>query len=520
MVDTVIRNKLDALIENLPDYSIKYQDIKVGLFYQNIEISDIEILPKKAQPDSLSSQLSIFFKIKSLHINEIGVGSLLFNKTVKIDHILFDNCTVMSVKKSTSNLTNVVKKPMHIDANKIQLSRMNAIHIEALKFVDLSYELYDLSLHEKSQRVLYIDPVCFELHGIHLNKNIDDALPSKSVLDSLIIPDISMGFNSGNYKLSLKNFKADFFQNSVSLENLELHPTNVPKQLAKKYKFSTEIYNASIDNLVIVDVGFKGFLKNHKIVAEKICVSGMNLNIYKDKNKPENTSKIVKLPHIQLKNTKTKIDIKQMNIGHSSLKIQERVIHKDTVMEVSFSEINGNIRNITNQKVDTTSLTASFKAKLMGKAPINVHLSSSLSPLDNKLYVKGKVGALKFKVFDRVLFPALGLKILKGQLDGMDFKLVSDGKISEGRMTMYYHDLKASVLRSKSITKEDGFLSFIANGLARNSNPNKRGKVKVVTISSERKPHKGLGNHLWRSLQNGIVNTISPFGKRARKNDR
>ena len=61
VVDTVIRNKLDALIENLPDYSIKYQDIKVGLFYQNIEISDIEILPKKAQPDSLSSQLSIFF---------------------------------------------------------------------------------------------------------------------------------------------------------------------------------------------------------------------------------------------------------------------------------------------------------------------------------------------------------------------------------------------------------------------------------------------------------------------------
>jgi hypothetical protein len=36
VVHTVIRNKLDALIENLPDYSIKYQDIKVGLFYQNI----------------------------------------------------------------------------------------------------------------------------------------------------------------------------------------------------------------------------------------------------------------------------------------------------------------------------------------------------------------------------------------------------------------------------------------------------------------------------------------------------
>ena len=97
---------------------------------------------------------------------------------------------------------------------------MNAIHIEALKFVDLSYEVYDLGLHEKSQRVLYIDPVCFELHGIHLNKNIDDALPSKSVLDSLIIPDISMGFNSGNYKLSLKNFKADFFKILFLLKTL------------------------------------------------------------------------------------------------------------------------------------------------------------------------------------------------------------------------------------------------------------------------------------------------------------
>ena len=122
-----------------------------------------------------------------------------------------------------------------------------------------------------------------------------------------------------------------------------------------------------------------------------------------------------------------------------------------------------------------------------------------MSPLDNKLY-KGKVGALKFKVLDRVLFPALGLKILKGQLDGMDFKLVSDGKISEGKMTMYYHDLKASVLRSKSITKEDGFLSFIANGLARNSNPNKRGKVKVVTISSDENRQKVLKSP-WKSSE-------------------
>ena len=156
----------------------------------------------------------------------------------------------------------------------------------------------------------------------------------------------------------------------------------------------------------------------------------------------------------------------------------------------------------------------------MGKAPINVHLSSSLSPLDNKLYVKGKVGALKFKVLDRVLFPALGLKILKGQLDGMDFKLASDGKISEGKMTMYYHDLKASVLRSKSITKEDGFPKLYCKRSCTKLQSQQRGKVKVVTISSERKPHKGLGNHLWKSLQNGIVNTISPFGKRARKNDR
>ena len=77
------------------------------------------------------------------------------------------------------------------------------------------------------------------------------------------------------------------------------------------------------------------------------------------------------------------------------------------------------------------------------------------------------------------------LQILKGQLDGMDFKLVSNERILEGKTAIYYHDLKASVLRSKSIAKEDRFLSFIANGLDLISNPNKRGRVKVVTISSE-----------------------------------
>ena len=115
-----------------------------------------------------------------------------------------------------------------------------------------------------------------------------------------------------------------------------------------------------------------------------------------------------------------------------------------------------------------------------------------------------------------MLYPVLGLKILSGELNRIDFKAVSNDIESKGEMTMLYKSLHASVLKSHT-SNENHFLTSIANGLIHKSNPNKRGKIKSVRMYYERDQHKGLGNYMWKTLQNGIINTITPMRKRVRK---
>jgi len=35
----------------------------------------------------------------------------------------------------------------------------------------------------------------------------------------------------------------------------------------------------------------------------------------------------------------------------------------------------------------------------------------------------------------------------------------------------------------------------------------------VGQIQVERVPYKGLGNYLWKGVESGLINSLSPFGK-------
>ena len=83
-------------------------------------------------------------------------------------------------------------------------------------------------------------------------------------------------------------------------------------------------------------------------------------------------------------------------------------------------------------------------------------------------------------------------------------------------MKMLYQDLEAEVYKKKTAEKND-FLSWSVNHLVHKSNPGNNGEVREATMKFERVPYKGFANFLWKTLQNGIVNTIAPFGMTTEK---
>ena len=86
------------------------------------------------------------------------------------------------------------------------------------------------------------------------------------------------------------------------------------------------------------------------------------------------------------------------------------------------------------------------------------------------------------------------------------------------RVTMQYSNLKTEVSRLKSEQKS-GFLSWSVNQVVHRSNPGVTGKLRVAIMDFERTPYKGLGNYMWKTIESGIINTVSPVGLTVEKVD-
>jgi len=124
------------------------------------------------------------------------------------------------------------------------------------------------------------------------------------------------------------------------------------------------------------------------------------------------------------------------------------------------------------------------------------------------------------KVFDIALYPALGLKILKGSLDNLTFSASANETKSQGSMTMLYHGLEAKVFKSSLISEENKFLSWTVNSIIKKSNPKKNKTPREVNLGVERVVYKGLGNYFWKTLQGGIINTIAGGNQTKASKDR
>ena len=124
------------------------------------------------------------------------------------------------------------------------------------------------------------------------------------------------------------------------------------------------------------------------------------------------------------------------------------------------------------------------------------------------------MAASKFINYESALYPALGIKISNGYLDGLVFDASADNYSSYGEMTMLYHDLETNILKSETDKRKSLFKSWGVNKIVHKGNPGKNEKVREVIMSFDRVEYKGLGNYLWKTIQSGLVNSISPTGKK------
>ena len=148
-------------------------------------------------------------------------------------------------------------------------------------------------------------------------------------------------------------------------------------------------------------------------------------------------------------------------------------------------------------------------ALFMGVSDLKTSWKLPLNTFNGAFEVTGVGGGFDAKALNVITEPLGMIAIRKGQVNHITFELSGTDLMANGTSTLLYDDLKIDILKMDSTdTKKKGLMSFVANVLIKNSNP-QNGEVRKNEISQERDITKSFFYLVWKSIFKAAKKTIS-----------
>ena len=515
ILSSVIESKITELLANNESdyYKISVGKPKFKLLQQSIEIKNIELAAKINIEDSLEGKKPSIADVKlaSIKLQGFGLLQLIWNNEIDINNLEINGLHIINSNAEKPSDDKEVAKPF--DINAIPIKKFNGFEIDNIAINDFRYEVIDAKTKETT---FITESISFKTDGFKLEKYQDNLFKLLPIDDSLSISDVNFKMNEKHYRFSLNKIKVDFKESTITLNQLEFKPLIPKKELANLYTFCDDVFDVEMEELTIHYLQLDRLLKKEGVFIDSISVKGLNLEMYKDKRHPFNESKYVNLPHISLRHSKTPISIVKLKVSNSNISIEERPKESDTLMSVVLANTNLRVQNITSiDSLRQNPMVLDITADLMQKAPMTVHAEFSLK--NDSFNFNGHLGTAELNLFDSALFPVVGLKVLSGKLNNLKFSAYANNTESKGQMTLLYNSLEARVFKKNSF-QTNKFLSWSVNSLVKKSNPKKNKPARVASMQFERDTYKGIGNFMWKTILNGITNTLAPGGKLVKPN--
>lgn len=523
-LNTILEKTIVRYLENelfvanqVKDYNVTIGDLDVNIFKGQLKIKNISVTPSKVLlADTIPNKILQSIQINNGSLSGLGVYDLVVSKDISISSIIFDKFLIDFYLPENSQPTKETNLKKHSTFS------LDSIRIPKIKNIDLGeirLANYDINIIKKetNDTLSSFSGEQFVFKGIDLDlvEGTEDIFAlDKSNLE-VHLEKQAYNMPGGLYYVAFDKLYYRYTEQDILLTNFELKPIGEKQDFSKKFDYAFEIYEATVDTLLINAFDSNALLSYGAIVMGQINISGLDFSILKDKSKPWNLNKRPKLPHTALKEMKHPLHVDTITIKNSKLTYIEKLETTEKLLKVDIFNLNGTIKNVTSYKenqIAATDLTVDLHANMLNALPVSVNLKFPYTPNNDTFYFSGFAEDIsQFNKLNPIIYPAILMKFKSGSLDGLNFNGSANNYFSKGNLTILYSDLELEIYSQKD--NEDKKLSWLANSLAKKSNPNKNGKTTVGEIDFERIQHKGLGNFFWKSIQSGIVNSLSPIGK-------
>lgn len=532
IVAVLIREKLQKMdISRV--YKIDFSSLDLKILSGELIIHDFSMKPDSLfyqAHDTLRFQypLMVEAEIPFLSLTGLDISELLLNKQLIVGGIEINQPQIRLIDHLTKNekaLRSENYKP-HTDTSLHKPNPINLLNLAYFRIREGSTEVFSRITGKSIFRADSIQLLVSEVL-VDPEKPIQTILQKTYGSSVLIVGNVFLRNEKGFYDFNLGGITLDLGKNSLEINSLALTPKHSKALFGKKFGKQTDRFEANVGSVNIRGFDVNRFILSGGIALHSLIINGLNLEIFRDKNVPFDTTRFPKMPWQMLSHVKSLIQIDTIEVNNSLIVYEELAPAQFDAGSIRLTDLNIRIYHVSNHTdyiAKHGPMTFELNARAFDKGHLVLNIDVPENLASDEFSFSGKIGTMDMRAFNSMTELNASVNIEEGQLDSLVFWANANGEYATGQLIMIYKNLKINVLKKDGEKKgmtEIGLLSWLGNKIVRSFNPEagKRSKQPVVsTIFAERDKNKSVFNYIVKAFISGIKGSLVPgLGKTLEK---
>lgn len=491
---------------DLVGHKVHFGNIHFDYDYRGtyLKLEDVDISPGESLDDK--NKVKFHLSMKEASLTGFQWLDFLFLNSIKLDSAYLEEVVLETVSPPLDSLE--LNKGEGEDYKKIGVNhiRLNKVSFENRDSYNDSTRLYIRDLFVFGDDFVLTEEDLANPNAVFSMDKVEGymdlaVLHFDEYRNAILAKDLS--FNTNEKKLTIEN---------VSLDN-KMERYEYIRQFTKETDW-IELHKCKVE---IDGMDFQTYIRERNLVGETLRLSGVELEVFRDKRKPEDKERRPKMIHEIVKSLPKKVRLKEIQIEDTYISYEERPDNEaPRAGKIFFDQVNGTIGPFSNFSKDLEEddrLEVKAKGRLIGKGQINLHLTYFINDETGKFLMRGDIGGMDLTGLNQMIAPATQVSLKSGNLISVDFNIEANDLEGRGDLIAKYADLSIQIL-GKDFDDNPGILrrigSFLANKIVvRKQNPNPRGSLSEGTVYFKREQHKFIFNYWWNLILSGLRTTVT-----------
>ena len=474
----------------------------------NLEKIDYNAYKRSLQIASVSqyqlNNMQPVIDLKNIQVNDLNTNAFIIQQRLKAGQISCDGGLITIYAKPHSAASKSGDELLELSTDMINQAQIAGINLGSTKVLIVDKDKPGKAPFVLNNVKFTVTRQVKIMDGTTINNLVNNSDWKLSANGFSVVTKDKL------YKITVGDFVIDNAAAVVTIKNMAFKPLLTEQQFVSKSSHQRDLYNLSVNNVVLSGVNTKRLLGKRELEVEKASFEP-DIKIFNDRTLlPDSSSKIGKYPQQSLLKLETPVYIHTITINNGSLSYREKALKSKLTGNIFFSHINATISNVTNirERIKVNNLLKLHAtAKFLGAGNLSTDWQLPLDAGNGAFAISGQLQTMNAPTLNSIIEPLAMASIKQGQIDELKFAIEGTDRKANGNILFLYHDLKMEVLKidDEEELKKKTLLSVLANALLKNEHTNGADSKKV---DYERDITKSFFNLVWKTIFAGAKNTV------------